>query len=238
MSKIIVSGGEGRFSNEMKKINTSHEVFFLSKEEMNICDPNSVEKSILKYKPDIFIHNAALSRPMSLHGDFPERSIDLNIIGTSNCVISCIKHSIKFVYISTDFVYPGETGNYKETDGVLPFNKYAWSKLGGECACMLYDNSLVLRMSMIENPFPHKKAFSDSFRSNIWHEEAIEILYSLIESGAKGIYNVGGERKSVHDFVSTGLTDIEKDTIKNYSERIPRDISLNVDKLNKILSKK
>jgi dTDP-4-dehydrorhamnose reductase len=103
---------------------------------------------------------------------------------------------------------------------------------------MLYDNSLVLRMSMIENPFPHKKAFSDSFRSNIWHEEAIKILYSLIESGANGIYNVGGERKSVYDFVSTGLTDIEKDTIKNYSERIPRDISLNVDKLNKILSKK
>ena len=207
----------------------------IAKELISAFDPDSIEKSILKYTPDIFIHTAALSRPMNLHNNFPEKSIELNIIGTSNCVISCIKHRIKFVYISTDFVYPGKIGNYKETDGVFPFNKYAWSKLGGECACMLYDNSLVLRMSMIENPFPHKKAFSDSFRSNIWHEEAIEILYSLIESGAKGIYNVGGERKSVYDFVSTDLTVIEKDTIKNYPERIPRDISLNIDKLRKTI---
>ena len=233
MSRVIVSGGNGRFSNVMKKFNSSHEIFFLSKEEMNICDLNSIEKSILRYNPDVFIHTAALSRPMNLHDNFPEKSIELNIIGTSNCVVSCIKHNIKFIYISTDFVYPGETGNYKETDGVLPFNKYAWSKLGGECACMLYDNSLVLRMSMIENPFPHKKAFSDSFRSNIWHEEAVEILYSLIESDAKGIYNVGGEKKSVYDFVSADLNSIEKDTIKNYSEKIPKDISLNIDKLGK-----
>jgi dTDP-4-dehydrorhamnose reductase len=139
------------------------------------------------------------------------------------------------LYISTDYVFSGCKGFYNESDELFPQNKYAWSKLGGECSCILYENSLILRMSMMEKPFPHKKAFSDSIRSNVWHEEAIEILYSLIESDAKGIYNVGGERKSVYDFVSTDLKDIEKDTIENYSERIPRDISLNVDKLRKTI---
>ena len=237
MSRIIVSGGNGRFSNVMKKFNTSHEVFFLSKEQMDICDLDSIEKSILEYNPDIFIHTAALSRPMNLHENSPEKSIEIYIVGTSNCAISCIKHNIKLVYISTDFVYPGERGNYSESDGVLPFNKYAWSKLGGECACMLYDNSLVLRISMVERPFPHKKAFFDSFRSNIWHEEAVETIYSLIKSDARGIYNIGGERKSVYDFVSTGLIDVEGDSIKNYSGGAPKDISLNVDKLRKTIKR-
>ena len=36
--------------------------------------------------------------------------------------------------MSTSYVYEGVRGNYKETDPVLPWNNYAWSKLGGECA--------------------------------------------------------------------------------------------------------
>ena len=235
MLRIVVSGGDGRFSRAMRKIKSPFEMFFLSKEEMDVCDSGSIEKSILKYRPDIFIHTAALSRPMSLHENFPEKSIKINVIGTSNCVIECIKYNVKFVYLSTDFVYPGAAGNYSEKEGVFPFNKYAWSKLGGESACMLYDNSLILRMAMIENPFPHKKAFIDSFRSNIWQEEAAEVLYSLIESGAKGIYNVGGEKKSVYEFVSSKVPLIERDTIDNYPGRIPIDISMDVNKLKKLI---
>ena len=47
-------------------------------------------------------------------------------------------------------VYPGLKGNYNEEDALNPFignrdgiNKYAWSKLGGECAVRIYDNSLI-----------------------------------------------------------------------------------------------
>ena len=33
--------------------------------------------------------------------------------------------------MSTNFVYPGTKGNYKETDNLKPFNNYGWSKLEG-----------------------------------------------------------------------------------------------------------
>ena len=64
-------------------------------------------------------------------------SIDNNIIGTCNVVKACKKLKIKLIYLSTSYVYPGLKGNYKETSPLLPYNNYAWSKLGGECAVQM-----------------------------------------------------------------------------------------------------
>ena len=63
------------------------------------------------------------------------------------------------IYFSTNYVYPGTKGNYKETDPLLPINNYAWSKLGGETSVQLYKNSLIIRVCMTERPFVHKVAF-------------------------------------------------------------------------------
>lgn len=234
--KILISGGDSRFAKELVKQNTKHLIVTLSKEAMDITDLTSVITAIKKYTPDIFIHVAALSRPMKVHDSNPIDSIRLNIIGTSNCVISCIQNNIKFVYISTDFVYPGIDGQYKETDGVYPVNKYAWSKLGGECASMMYDNSLVLRMAMLEYPFTHTKAFVDSFKSCIWHHDAAKILYKLIDKNANGIYNVGMERNSIYDFVKRENVNILEEYKNNISENIPTDISMNIDKTNNTIN--
>ena len=58
--------------------------------------------------------------------------------------------NIKIIYFSTGYVYEGKKGNYSENDAVKPFNNYGLSKLGGECAVMMYKNSLVLRITMTE----------------------------------------------------------------------------------------
>jgi dTDP-4-dehydrorhamnose reductase len=233
---ILISGGEGKFAKELIKQNIDHTIIPLSKYEMDITDLDSVNSAINLYKPDIFIHNAALSRPMKLHEDNPEKGINLNIIGTSNCVMSCIKYGVKIVYISTDYVYPGKKGQYSEIDGVYPVNKYAWSKLGGECAVMMYDNSLILRMAMIEYPFPHSKAFTDLYKSNIWNFEAAKIVFKLIERNATGIFNIGEERKSIYDFVSQKDFSILKYSKNDIRENTPDDISMNLKKLQTLLN--
>lgn len=234
--KILISGGDSKFSKELQKHNIDHTIIPLSKKEMNIMDPESIYDAIHKHSPDVFIHTAALSRPMSLHSEYPEKSININIIGTSNCVVACLKYNIKFVYISTDFVYPGVTGGYNEEDSLLPINKYAWSKLGGECACMLYDNSLILRMAMVEKPFPHKKAFIDSFKSSIWYPDAAKIVFKLIDLDLRGIYNIGGERKSIFNFASEEDFNILPENKDNILEKVPNDISMNINKLKNILN--
>ena len=88
---------------------------------------------------------------MIIHEKNIEKSIELNIIGTSNLVIECSKLNVKIIYFSSQYVYPGNKGNYKENSPVLPMNNYAWSKLGGESAVHMYKNSLILRLNMTEN---------------------------------------------------------------------------------------
>ena len=90
---------------------------------------------------------------MKIHDKDICQSIDKNIIGTANITKICSKLNIKLIYISTCYVYPGKKGNYSENPAVKPINKYAWSKLGGECAVHMYKNSLILRTSVTEKPF-------------------------------------------------------------------------------------
>ena len=76
---------------------------------------------------------------MSIHDTDIERSINLNIVGTSNIVNVCSLLKIKVIYFSTNYVYPNAPGNYKEEDPVYPVNNYAWSKLN----ILLFINLLI-----------------------------------------------------------------------------------------------
>ena len=96
-----------------------------------------------------------------------------------------LKDKLKLIYFSTNYVYPGVKGNYKENDPVMPINKYAISKLGGECAVQMYKNSLILRICMTEKPFVHKQAFDDVEMNFMFHEDLARNLLKLINK--KGI---------------------------------------------------
>ena len=198
MKKILISGGNGEFAKQLQKYNTEFKILNPSKINMDIRNIEDVDFWISESKPDYFIHAGALTRPMVVHEDNPEESIKTNIIGTSNVVLSCMKHKTKLIYISTDYVYEGKDGEYKETDSVKPFTKYGWSKLGGECSVKLYDNHLILRVSMNKYPFPHPKALVDMKKSLMYIDEAAVITLKLLDK--KGTINIGGKSQSVYNF--------------------------------------
>lgn len=217
--KIVFTGGSGRFGQVFKKIVTNEKVYFPRKNELNIENLNSINKYLRKVKPEYLIHAAALSRPMDIHEKNITKSINTNIIGTANIVKACQKDNIKLIYFSTNYVYPGIKGDYKETDPVLPINKYAVSKFGGECSVQMYENSLILRICMTEKPFIHKKAFSDVEMNFIFHESLAKNLLSLID--IKGIMNVGGNKQTVLNFakrynMKVGKISAKKKFGKNY----------------------
>ena len=137
---------------------------------------------------------------MWIHKKNISKSIDLNIIGTANLVRACSAQNIKIIYFSTSYVYPGKKGNYKESDPVLPWNNYSWSKLGGECAVQMYKNSLILRACMTEKPFIHKNAYSNVKLNFIFHEDMAKLLLKVINK--KGILNIGGETKTAFEFAN------------------------------------
>ena len=231
MTKIVVTGGTGRFGNVLKQHKTTHEIFFPTKQELDILDFKKIKSYLQKKKPRILIHLAGLSRPMNIHEEDIKRSIDLNIIGTSNITKACADLKIKLIYFSTNYVYQGIKGDYTETDPVKPFNNYAWSKLGGEAAVHLYKNSLILRVSMTEEPFIHKKAFKNVINNFLYHSEVVKILFRLLRK--KGIINVGGKKRSIYDFAREKNKNVKKIYMKK--NILPSNSSMNVNKLKKIM---
>ncbi len=235
MSQIIlVTGGEGRFCKKLKEFKTNLNFYFATKKECNILNPNSLEKIIKKIKPKIIMHCAGLSRPMHVHQKNITKSIDLNIIGTCNIVKICKKYKIKLIYFSTGYVYEGTKGNYKEIDPVKPFNNYGLSKLGGECAVQMYKNSLILRITMTEKPFVHKKAFKELRTNFMFHEDLVNILPKILN--LKGIINVGGKSQSVFDFAKKFNNKIKIAKVSK-NLKLPLNQTMNLNILKTILKK-
>ena len=233
--KIVFTGGNGRFGQVLQKAKLSdYKVFFPKKSQLDITNYNSVKKYIKKIKPNILVHMAALSRPMNIHNKNIIKSINLNIIGTANITKVCTNNKIKLIYFSTQYVYPGIKGNYKETDHLLPVNNYGWSKLGGESAVQMYKNSLILRICMTERPFIHSKAFANVKTNFIFHDEFIPLLKKVLNK--KGIFNLGGPTKTVYNFAKKSNPKIKKIFLKKKpSIKFPSNPSMNLAKLNKLI---
>jgi len=230
MKKILVTGGEGRFASELKKVKTKFQFIYLNKKQLNISNLDSINKTIKKHRPSIILHLAGLSRPMDIHEKNIGKSISLNIIGTANLVAACSEHKIKIIYFSTSYIYPGKKGNYNENNPLLPWNNYGWSKLGGECSVQMYKNSLILRVCMTQKPFVHKKAYANVKSNFIYHEDLVKIFLKVLNK--KGIYNVGGKSQSIYNFAKENNDGIKKIFSKG---EFPLHQDMNLNKLHKAL---
>ena len=229
--KVVITGGSGRFGNELKKIRTNYKVFYPSKKSLDITNEKSVRNYLKKKRPKVLIHMAGLSRPMVEHEKNILKSIGLNIIGTANIVRACSAMKIKLVYISTGYIYPGKKGNYKESDPLMPWNNYGWSKLGGESSVQMYKNSLILRVNISQSPFIHKKAFQNVKINFLYQDEAAKIIFKLINK--KGVINLGGNSKSIYNFAKRTNPNVKKIYLKK--KTYPRNLTMNLNKLKKIV---
>jgi dTDP-4-dehydrorhamnose reductase len=180
------------------------------------------------------LHCAAMISPPKINEDIVQ-AIQSNIIGTSLLASACYKRNIRLVYISTDYVFTGEKGMYKEEDELLPQNKYAWSKLGGECAVRMLDNYVIIRLSFGPDIFPYTAAFIDQFTSRESASVIAKKIKNILVSDFKGVIHIGGTRKSVYEYaLSLGAENIDKISIKDMSVKMPSDTSLDCTLYNSI----
>ena len=154
----------------------------------------------------------------------------MNIIGTCNLVKEASKLGIKIIYLSTSYVYPGDKGNYAEEDPLKPWNNYAWSKLGGECAVQMYNNSLIVRLCMTEKPFIHKRAYANVRSNFIYQEEAAKLILKILNK--KGIINVGGPSQSIYNFAKKKNSKVKKIYSKG---EFPKRTDMSLKKLKNLI---
>lgn len=229
--KIIITGGTGRFGSVLKKTKTKHNLIYPTRKQLDITNIKSVRSFLKLKKPKMLIHLAGLSRPMTQHEKKISKSINLNIVATSNLVSVCSEMKIKIIYVSTSYVYPKNKGGHKESDPLLPWNNYGWSKLGGECAVQMYKNSLIIRASVSEKPFLHKSAFENVKSNFLYHDDAAKIIFKLINR--KGIINLGGKSQTIFDFAKISNPNVKKK--KMTKALLPKNLTVNLTKLKKFI---
>lgn len=213
--KIAVTGEKGILCNELKRLRT--DFVFLPKSNFDIRDRSIIEK-LSQIDPDAIIHSAAVTDSKAVIRD-PLNAIRTNIVGTSNICEFCIENKKRLVYISTDYVYPGDSGNYSELDPVYPHNEYAWTKLGGECAVKLVPNSLIIRTSFGSSKFAYDVAWTNLITSKDYIDNIAPKILKAALSNVSGVLNIGSDAKSMYSYACqrNRVTPQNLDQQKNFS---------------------
>ena len=229
---ILLTGGSGRLGTAIQK---QIKCIAPSRKELDITRLNSCIKVIKKYKPDLVIHCAGYVNSLKAEVE-QEKCFKVNVTGTMNMVDAC--DGIRFIYISSDYVFNGDKGNYSEKHLPNPTNFYGLTKYLGESITRYCNNTLVIRTAfknLVNGRFEHNKAFKDQYTSGEFIDKRATDIIKLAISKEVGIINVGGKRKSVYNLVKEIQPDIGKMSIKDIKGiRIPRDVSLNSNKWGKI----
>ncbi len=246
--KILLTGGSGNLGQTIIKSGYFPNILAPSHKTLDITKPKTLEKFFAKNHFDAIIHCAALARMAECEKN-PLKAIETNIIGTSNLVMEVIKKesisnvSIRFIYISTDGVYHGSRGNYSEQDATIPYNKYGWTKLGGECVVNLLLNYCIIRTSFF-NPQDIRFDYSaiDIYSSKIPINYLVQAIAIMLENSFIGTINIGGERKSDYEkykeFKPSLKPCTREDISKNLCFKIAYDASFNFALWNEIVNQK
>jgi dTDP-4-dehydrorhamnose reductase len=135
MKKIIVIGSYGQLGSELQEQasqQTGYEFFFYDKDHLDIVVKEAVDQKIEEIKPDYLINCAAYTAVDKAETD-ASLAFAINSDAVRNLAEACTRHHVKFVHVSTDYVFDGKAVTpYKETDPVNPANVYGHSKLKGE----------------------------------------------------------------------------------------------------------
>ena len=199
------------------------------REELNIADAAAVAKYVKKLSPDVIIHAAAVTNNRDIEAD-PSDALDVNIKGTVNLVQACLGSRTRLVFISSDYVYKGDRGDYRESDEVLPSNLYAWTKLAGEAAVRAVPNHLIIRTSFGASVFDYPAAFTDKWSSKEYVDIIAPKILKAAAGVATGVLNIGGPRRTLHDYASERNPQVKKISRGESAHDSPADTSLNLDK--------
>lgn len=235
-NSILLTGSSGQLGQAIVSSGLFRGLLTPSRKELDIAKELSVLDYFEKNNFCAVIHAAALAR-MALCEKDPAQAINVNILGSINLVKAVLKkeltsqQKIYFMYISTDGVYPGTEGHYKETDPTVPYNKYGWTKLAGECAVHLLSQFCIVRTRFfVPKNLKFDSCATDSYTSSLPVADFVKALATLCKKRFMGIINIGGNRvsdfermKSIKPNIRPCLID---DILKDTPFLLSRDASL------------
>jgi len=153
---ILITGATGTLGSSFRRICEKRNLacHVLTRQEMDITDPASVNDAIMRFKPWAIVNAGGYVRVDEAEAD-AERCIRENTLGPTVLALACIRHALRFMTFSSDLVFDGaKDGPYLESDPGNPLNMYGRSKLEAELRVLEADpQALVIRTSAFFGPW-------------------------------------------------------------------------------------
>jgi dTDP-4-dehydrorhamnose reductase len=182
--------------------------------DIDITDDLLLHGVLQKENPHTIVHAAAITQADDCQLN-QERCEEVNVRATAQLLLSAEAFSRHFIYISTDFVFDGEKGDYNEDDEMNPVSWYGFTKVQAEGivetsdipfaivrTCLVYGNSLTGTRNNIINWVKKSlsagkqiKVVNDQWRTPTYVEDLAKGILLIIQKGATGIYHIAGKDK-------------------------------------------
>jgi dTDP-4-dehydrorhamnose reductase len=153
---ILITGATGTLGRAFARICERRNLacHVLTRQEMDIADPASVEAAIVRFKPWAIINAGGYVRVDDAEGDI-ERCMRENAHGPTVLALAAIRHALRFMTFSSDLVFDGALDRaYVESDKAAPLGVYGRSKADAERRVLDADpQALVIRTSAFFGPW-------------------------------------------------------------------------------------
>jgi dTDP-4-dehydrorhamnose reductase len=226
--KVLLTGANGFLGHYLTKklLDKGHEVIATGKGEcrlpfegqrhfhytpMDFTDAFIVHDVFTQYQPEVVVHAGAISKPDDCEKD-QWNAYTINVEGTVTLLLNAEEFQSHFIFLSTDFIFDGSTGMYREVDLPGPVNYYGRTKLEAEDAVKTYSHlwTIVRTVLVYGKPLTGRgnlltvvkdhlekgisyKVFDDQVRTPTYVEDLADGIKSIIEKKAAGIYHISGE---------------------------------------------
>ncbi|BCU67084.1 NAD(P)-dependent oxidoreductase [Sulfolobales archaeon HS-7] len=254
MEYLII--GSGQLGSSLRKIIPEAAITYRSGQvegglKLDVLNTPLLEDLILKLRPKVIINAVAMTDVDRCEID-KKTAMQTNGFFVRNLVRIAKVIEAYLVHFSTDYVFDGEKGMYKEDDLPNPINYYGVSKLIGDAFATSYDDALIVRTSGV---FSHKgfpvKVIENAkkgevikalrgFYSPIHAELLAQATYELIKQRRTGIINVAGDRisryelaKRIGEALNLKVNVVEVDNIQSLIAKRPYDSSLDTSLVKK-----
>ena len=257
VTKILTSRGFTVYATYHEKASPQIDVKWI---RLDLEDLDSIASFISEVKPDVVIHTAAYTDVDGCEVN-REKAYRVNYLATK-ALAKLSKNAELFIYISTDYVFDGVRGMYRERDAPAPINYYGLTKLLGEVAVeSIINNGCIVRVSGLYGYSPTGKrnfgiialeklmkrepveAFVNQWLSPTYVRFLAERLVKIVEEKITGILHIAGERLSRYEFATelASVLGVERDLVKpkqieeaKLIAQRPRDSSLDTTKAKEL----
>ena len=235
--RILITGSNGLLGQKIvaQCLKHGHEFLATSKGEnrnpdcpedrfrsMDIIDRHEIEMIFADYQPTHIIHTAAITNVDHCELN-PEECRIVNTIAVGYLYDASKPIDAHFQLLSTDFVFDGLKGNYKESDKVGPLSVYARSKVEAENILLkkkegnwsivrtiivygkannLSRSNIVLWAKDALKARQNLTIVDDQFRAPTWADDLAWACLEICRRNKKGIFHISGpETMSIYDLV-------------------------------------